>query len=144
MSNALLTQFRNMDQTFQIIIQAGKRAELGQMGDRTLDQLAFFQLASFEQPGIRKQLTDRQANALAFLIDRNHLYLDLLAYLQRFVRMLDAFPTDLRQVNQAISAVNIDKSTKISQAGHTTGANIAILKLIQQTILNGLAGFLQG
>ena len=55
--------------------------------------------------------------------------------------MVDAFPGDLGEVNQAIGAADVDESAKFSQAGNTPGADIAFLQLVDHAFLEGFAGF---
>src|SRR5690606_9836799 len=139
----LLAQFGYVDQTFEIIINACKGAELGEMGDRPLNQHTFFDLFHTVEPGIFLKLADRQTNALAFLVHADDLDLDFLPDFKDLAGVLDAIPGDLRQVNQAVGTVNVDESAKICQAGHAPRADIAFLQLVQQAFFKGLARFLQ-
>ena len=133
-----------MDQTFQVFAEAGKSAELGQVGDSAFDQLSFADILNLLEPGIGLQLAHGETDTLAFLIDCDDLDFDLLTNLEHFPGMINALPGEFREVHQAISAVNVDKSTEISQAGHPSSADIAYAQLIQQTLLERLTGLLQG
>jgi len=54
--------------------------------------------------------------------------------------MVDSFPRDFGQVNQAIGAADVDECAKISQAGNATGADLALLQLVDDLFLDALAG----
>ncbi len=47
-------------------------------------------------------------------------------------------------MHQAISAVDIDESAEISQAGHTSGADLTFFQLFNHTFFNRVAGFAAG
>ena len=69
-----------MDQTFQVFIQPCKGSKLGQVGDGTFHQLAFLEMGNFYHPWIWQQLTNGKADALALLVNGDHLDLDFLAH----------------------------------------------------------------
>ena len=72
---------------------------------------------------------------------RDDLDFDFLADLEHFAGMIDAFPGDLGEVHQAISAADVDESAKFSQAGNTPGADIAFVQVVDDAFLEGFAGF---
>ncbi len=55
--------------------------------------------------------------------------------------MLDTVPGKLGKMHQAIRAVDVDKSAEIREAGHPAGINLADFQFIDDTFLDGLAGF---
>ena len=114
-----------MDQAFQLLVQTGKSAKLGQVGDRGFYQLAFSHALDLFQPGVFLQLADGQANAPALVIHADHLHLHILPHLEHFIGMINPLPGNLRQMDQPICAVNIHESAKVGNASHPTGAHIA-------------------
>ena len=56
--NALLADLRNVDQTFDIIIDAGESAEFRQAGDGAFELLTNLITRGFFNPGVLLQLAD--------------------------------------------------------------------------------------
>jgi len=106
-------------------------------------QLPFLDALHLFQPGIGQQLADRQPDAFLVLINADYLYLHFLPDFEHFVRVLDMFPTDLGQVNQSISAIDIDERPKLCQAGNTTFTGSARFQFIEQSFFEGFTRLLQ-
>ena len=143
--NAIFAQFRDVDQAFEIVLaDAGEGAELGEVGNRTFYQLAFSQVLDLFEPGVFLHAADGKANALPIPINADDLYLNFLPNFQDFVRVLDAFPRYLGEVNKPICAFNINESAEIGQAGHAACADIADIQVFQQAVFERFAGFVDG
>ena len=143
MLNAAFAQFRNMDQTFQILINAGKCAKLCQTGDITFHQLSFFVVFNVLGPRVGQQAADGKANAFALAVNADDLDINFLTDFEHFAGMIDPFPGNLGKVNQAIGTVDVYKSTKLGQAGHAPFALIALIDLFEQAFFECLARFLR-
>jgi len=123
-----------VDQTLDLrrILQTGKCPELGQLGNRALDQLPDPVVLDDLFPGIVLQRLHAQADAPALPVQADHLHLDLIAHLDNLVRTGDVLPGHLRQVHQAVSPAEIDKRAEIAQTADDAPPHFAFLKLFQE------------
>ncbi len=131
-----------MDQPFEFFVQLCKCPKLGKVGDGAFHQLAFLKMLHLQNPWVGLQLANGQANALALLVNGDHLDLDFLSHFKHLAGMVNTLPADFRQVYQSIRAIDIDKRPKICQRGDPSGFHVALLQLIQQAVFDGLACFL--
>ena len=76
-------------------------------------------------PRVFQKIAVREADLVRFGIDPFDLHANFLAYFEHFAGMLDAVPTDLADVQQAIDAAHIDKRAEIAQAADGAFANLA-------------------
>ena len=90
------------------------------------------------------KLADGETNAFTLLIQADHFDLNLLADFENIFGMLDAFPRNLRQVDQTIGSVDIDKSTKVRQAGNATFTLSANRQFVEQAVFERFARLVQG
>ncbi len=143
MLDAAVGELGNVDQPFDLVAifhrQAGEGAELRQLGDLPLHELALAQLARQLLPRVRLELAHRQADAPALGVDRQHFDLHFLADLEHLARMAQALPRDLRQVHQTIGAADVDEGAEVSQGNDAAGAHLARLELDDQQLLERLA-----
>ncbi len=142
--DALFAELGDVDQAFQVLIQLGKSAEFGQVGDDPLDQLAFMQAFDLAGPGIGQQLADGKANALTFVVNADHLDVYFLPNFEHILGMIDMLPGDLGEVDQPIGALDVDERAEIGQAGDPPCAHIAFFQLVEQAFLEGIAGLFEG
>ena len=67
----MVGQFRDVQQAFEAVLQADEDAEVGDLRDRAVDELAGLVLArDVGRPRIFVQLLEAQGDAAALLIDR--------------------------------------------------------------------------
>ena len=142
MRNSLLAQFGYVDQTFQVLTDARKGAEFGQMGDRSLDQDAFSEVLNPLNPRVVLQLADGQANPFAVTVDADDLHFNFLTDFKDLVRVTDTIPGDLGKMDQTVGPFNVDERSEICQAGHSPGAYIALIQFLQQAIFQRFTGLL--
>ncbi len=95
------------------------------MCNGSFHQLTFFEIFDLDQPGILQELAYGQTNAFAFLIQADNLDLNFFPNFENIFRVLNAFPRDLGKMDQPISAIDVDESTKVCQAGNATLAHCA-------------------
>ncbi len=127
-------QLADVDQPFDLrqVDQPGKRAELGELGHRTLNQLIWLVGLVQRIPGVGQAVLAAQADALPVFIDVDHLHLDLVAHAQHLTRMSDVLPGQLREMDQAVGTAQVDKRAKIGQADHLAGDHLPYFKRIDQ------------
>ena len=85
--DALLADFGDVDQTFQVFFKVGKCAELGQAGEEGFHQHTDLVARGAVRPGVVLQLADGQANAFLFAVDADNLDLDILPDFEHFTGM---------------------------------------------------------
>ena len=69
MLDALIVDFGDVDQAFDVVFDAGKGAEFGKPSDGAFDQLADLVLGSLMAPRILQQLANGQADAFLLAVD---------------------------------------------------------------------------
>ena len=72
MFDALLADFRNVNQAFNFAFQSGKGAKLCQAGNFSFNQLANLILGNFFCPWIGQKLANGKPDALLFFIDTDY------------------------------------------------------------------------
>ena len=139
MLDALFADLGDVDQTLDVTFQAREGAKLGQARDHAFNQLSNAELLDALAPGVITERAQAQSNALLLAIDVDHLDLDFLPHFQDLAGMANAVPGELREVHQAVSAVDVDKSPEIRQTGDPAIAYLAFLELFDNAFLDGLA-----
>jgi hypothetical protein len=91
-----------VQQAFQVGFQLDKHAEVGQLGDGALDDLAGDVLfGDRPNPRVFGQLLDAQRDAVLFFVDFQHDALDFLTLLQGLAGVVVLLgPAQVRDVNQ--------------------------------------------
>ena len=124
--------FRNMDQPFNARLQFHEGAVIGDIGDPA-GKLTFGRIFGFHAfPGIGFQLFQAQRDALGFGVEADHLNIDGLANLQHFGGMIDAAPSNVGNVKQAIDAAQINKGTVIGDVLDHALENLAFSQIGNQ------------
>ena len=113
-----------MQETFQAIFKFDEDAEVGDLGDGSLDNhsRAICTWNRFN-PRIFRQLLDAKTNALLLLIDFDDHALDLVALLKGFVWMRDFLgPRHVRDVQQSVDAsFDLDERAIVGEISDFTG-----------------------
>ena len=120
----LVGEFRDVQQAFEAVFQADEDAEVGDLRDLALHELAgLVAVRDVGRPRIFVELLQAQGDAAAFLVDRQHLALDLLALLEHFARVADlAGPRHVADVQQAVDAFfDLDEGAVVGEV-----ANLAL------------------
>ena len=77
--DALVGQLADVDQALEPVADAHERAEVDELGDRAVDDVADLEVGHRRVPRIRLEPADRQADPAALVVDVDDLGLDLLA-----------------------------------------------------------------
>jgi hypothetical protein len=93
------------------------------------------------KPGVFRQLTDGQADAFLVAVNIDNFDPDFLPDFEDFAGMLDTFPGEFREVNEAVRAVDVDEGAEIGQTGDTASVGLANFQFGDDALFNGLAGF---
>jgi hypothetical protein len=86
-------------------------------------------------------LLQAEGNSFLLEVDVQHEHLELLADLHHFARVVDAAPAHVRDVQQAVHAVEVHERAEIGDVLHHALAGLAGLDLQQQLLLLLAAGF---
>src|SRR5690606_19869980 len=101
--------FGNVYQAFHTFFQLCEAAVVGQVGN-TGSYASAFRVTGFDSnPWVFAQLLQAQGNTIAFAIVLQDFYIDLIANIDDFRWMLDALPSHVGDVQQAIDATQIDE-----------------------------------
>src|SRR5574341_260582 len=138
MLDAMISDLGDVDQPFDVALQAGERAELGQARDHAFHKLTHAELFHARFPGIIGQRADREPDAFLLTVNVDDLDLDLLPHLQHLARMLHAIPRKLGEMNQAVGAIDVDEGPKIGEAGHAARVDLADFQLLDHALLDGV------
>src|SRR2546425_11161701 len=79
-------------------------------------------------PGVRLELLQTEADALALPIDVEHLHLDLLADVHGLGGMRDTAIAHVGDVQQAVHAAQVDEGPEVGDVLHDPGAHLADLE----------------
>ncbi len=109
MGDALVGQLADMDQALQAVAHAHEGAEVDELGDGAVDDVADLEVGHRGVPRVRLELADRQADAPALVVDVDDLGLDLVADLVAGLRVVDLVPRELALVDQAVDAAEVDE-----------------------------------
>src|SRR5581483_2445188 len=142
--NAKIGHLGNVDQAFDVALEAGERTELRQARDHTFDELANAEFFDARLPRIIGQCAERKADAFLFLVNVDDFDFDFLTHLQNFTGMLNAIPRKFGEMNQAIRAVDVDECAKIRKTCNAACVHFADFEFINHTLFERLAGFGRG
>ena len=77
--DALVRQLADVDEPLEAVAHAHEGAEVDDLGDRAVDDVANLQVSHRRVPRVGLQPADRQADAAALVVDVDDLGLDLFA-----------------------------------------------------------------
>src|SRR5690606_15029461 len=118
--------FGNVYQAFNAFFQLSEAAVVGQVGDFG-GNTGVFRVTSLDgNPRIFAQLLQAQRNAITLTIVLQDLDVDLVANVDDLGRMLDALPSHVGDVQQAINAAQVNERTVVGEALDDTLDNLAV------------------
>src|SRR5439155_1528301 len=101
--HALLTHLRDVHKAVDVVLQADKRAEDGELGDLAGDQVAHLVILVNVCPRVFRELLDADRNALVALVDFQHHSFSFVAFLEDLGGVIDlAGPGNIRDVDHAV------------------------------------------
>ena len=96
MGDALVRQLADVDQALEPVADADERAEVHELRDRAVDDVAHLEVGDRGMPRVRLQATDRQADPATLVVDVDDLGLDLFADLVAGFGVVDLVPARAR------------------------------------------------
>src|SRR5690606_8376750 len=136
MLDALVGQLGHVDQALDAILDASERTEVGELRDRALDQLPNLVGARNAAPRLRAGALDRQGNLALVGVDAEDVNVHFLANLEQFAWVADTAPAQLGEVNESVSAPNVDEGAEVADRGDATRADLALLELLDELLLH--------
>src|ERR1700676_249720 len=103
-------EFADVDQTFDALLEFDEDAVIDHANDFAFVLAASEIFLRGMDPGIGNQLLEAEGNALLFFIELENDDVEFLLGLDDVGRMLDAAPTEVGEMQQAIDAAEVDES----------------------------------
>ncbi len=144
MLDALVGQLGHVDQALDAILDASERTEVGELRDRALDQLPNLVGARNAAPRLRLGALDRQGDLALVGVDAEDVNVHFLANLEQFAWVADTAPAQLGEVNESVSAPNVDEGAEVADRGDATRADLALLELLDELLLHRVTPLLDG
>src|SRR3984957_13295926 len=107
--------FGDVDEALDAGLEFNKGAVVGDVGDAALELLADGVARLNVRPRIFLQLLHAERDAVGLMVDLDDADLDLLADGQDFARMVDAPPGDVRHMQEAVDAAEVDERAVIGE-----------------------------
>jgi hypothetical protein len=121
-----------MDEALDSGLQLDESAIIRDVGDAALEARGRRVFELHALPGIGLELLHAERDALRLRIEADDLDLDGLADMQRLRRMIDAPPGDVRHMEQAVDAAQIDEGAVIGDVLDDTLEDLAFLEARDQ------------
>ena len=134
MSHTLMRQLADVDQTLESVTNADEGAEVDELRDSPVDNVADLEVGHGRMPRIRLELADRQADAAALVVDVDDLSLDLLADSVSGLRIVDLVPRELALVDEAVDPAEIDEDSERGNRADGAADSLANLQAAEQLV----------
>src|ERR1019366_8589481 len=118
-------------QSFDALFQLDERAVVGHADDPAVYMRTDGITLGCVQPGVRRELFEAQRHALLLAVELQHLHLDLVAHLHQVVRMGQAAPRHIGNVQQSVNASQVNEGAIVGQVLHRAGENAVFVQLFQ-------------
>ena len=132
--DALMRQLADVDQALEPIADTDERAEVDELGDRAVDDVADVEVRDRGVPRIRLQATDREADPTSFVVDVDDLGLDLLTDLIAGVGIVDLVPRELALVDQPVDTPEVDEYAERCDRANRPGDLLTDLQTAEQFV----------
>ena len=132
--DALMGQLADVDQALEAVADAHERAEVDELRDGAIDDVADVEVGDRGVPRVRLQAADRQADATALVVDVDDLGLDLLADLVAGLGVVDLVPRQLALVDEAIDATEVDEDAERGDRSDGALDGLADLQAAEQLV----------
>src|SRR6185312_2200532 len=126
--------FRNVDQSLDARLQFDERAVVGDVGHAAFETRADREFSFDALPRIVEQLLHAKRDTVRLVIDLDDLHFHRLADIEHFGRMIDPAPRDVRDVQQAIDAAEIDERAVVGDVLDHAVDNLAFFEILHQLL----------
>ena len=134
MGDPLVGQLADVDQALEPVADAHERAEVDELRDGAVDDVADLEVGHRGVPRVRLQATDRQADPAALVVDVDDLGLDLLADLVAGLGVVDLVPGELALVDETVDPAEVDEDAERRDRAHGAGDLLADLEAAEQLV----------
>ena len=107
--DALVAQLADVDQALEAVADADEGAEVDELRDRAVDDVADLEVGHRGVPRVRLQAADRQADPATLVVDVDDLGLDLFTDAVAGLGVVDLVPRELALVDEAVDAAEVDE-----------------------------------
>ena len=132
--DVMCRHFRDVYEALDALADLDERTELHQFGDPAVDEL--FDLVTLGEflPRILLGGLQRQADALAAVVDVEHLDLDRVADGDDRSRVVDVLPRQLADVDESVHAAEVDECAEADDRGDGALADLADLEVVEELV----------
>ncbi len=120
--------FGDVDEAFDALLQLDERAVVGDRKDAAVDLRADGVALDGVEPRVRRELLEAERDALLFLVELEHLHLDLIANIDEVARVSETAPAHVGDVEQAIEAAHIDERAVVGEVLDDAGEDGAFFE----------------
>ena len=131
-----LGQLGDVHEALNALQDLNEGPERNHLGGTTVHDVALLVALEDTLPRIGLGLLKTKRNALAVAVDVEHLDLDLLADFEELGRVVDVAPRQLRDVDQAIDAVEVDKRAEIDDVRHDARDGLTRCEVVEDALAN--------
>src|SRR5439155_10418346 len=110
--DALMGQLADVDQALEAIPDPDEGAEVDELRDRAIDDVADVEVSHRRVPRIGLEATNRQRDPAALVVDVDDLGLDLIPDLVAGLGIVDLVPGELALVDEAVDPAEVDEHTE--------------------------------
>src|SRR6188508_111009 len=128
MGDARVGELADVDQALEPVADANEGAEVDDLRDRAVDQVADLQVRNRGMPRIRLQAANRERDAAALVVDVDDLGLDLFTDAIAGFGVVDLVPRELALVDQAVDTAEVDEDAERGDGAHGAGHLLADLE----------------
>ena len=132
--DALMRQLADVDQALEPVAHADEGAEVDELGDGAVDDVADLEVRHRGMPRVGLQAADRQADPAALVVDVDDLGLDLLADVIAGLGVVDLVPRELALVDEAVDAAEVDEHAERRDRADRAGDLLADLQAAEQLV----------
>ena len=130
----LVGQLADVDQALEAVADAHEGAEVDELGDRAVDDVADLEVGHRRMPRIRLEAADRQADPAALVVDVDDLGLDLVADLVAGLGVVDLVPAQLALVDEAVDPAEVDEHAERGDRADGPADLLADLEAAEQLV----------
>ncbi len=144
MGHALVGQFADVDEALEPVADADESAEVDELRDRAVDDVADLEVGHRRVPRIGLELADREADPAALVVDVDDLGLDLVADLVAGLGVVDLVPRQLALVNEPVDPTQVDEDAEGGDGADGAVDALADLQAAEELVALLATLFVQG
>ena len=123
--------FRDVNKTLDTFLDFGKTTVIGEVSHSSINSATFWVAIGNFYPWIFAQLFQTQRDPIALAVELKDFDIHFLTNFYNLAGVLDALPSHIRDVQQAINTAEINKGTVISQIFNHAFNRHAFLQILE-------------